>query len=130
MSNEVSCVPVRFILDGIGEVSAEFIRFFAPRTVDTILKALPLEGRVALWQEQVYFEIPVKIGKEKAVSMVETGSIAYWPMGAALCIFFGKSQPYSQVNRVGRILDNLELFPRVAVGIKVRVEKISTANLS
>ena len=46
MSNEedVSRVKIRFIIEGIGEAEGEFIRFLSPRSVDTIVRKLPLEG--------------------------------------------------------------------------------------
>jgi hypothetical protein len=92
---DISRVKVRFLLESVGEAEGELVRFLAPRTVDTIVRKLPVEGRAALWKEEVYFEIPVKIGEEKAKPTVEKGTIAFWPMGSALCVFFGDSQPYS-----------------------------------
>ena len=125
MSNEsISRIPIKILVEGIGEAEGEFIRYLAPRTVDIIVRKLPLEGRAAIWKEEVYFEIPVKIGEEKAKSNVETGIIAYWPMGNALCIFYGESQPYSPVNIVGKITKNLEIFRNVKIGTKIRVEKL------
>jgi hypothetical protein len=106
------------------EAEGELIRYLAPRTVSALVKELPIEGRAALWKEEIYFEIPVKMGEEKAEPMVEKGAIAYWPMGKALCVFYGKSQPYSPVNVVGKVTKNLELFERVKSGTKIRVEKI------
>jgi hypothetical protein len=38
------------------------------------------------------------MGEEKAKPTVESGTIAFWPMGGALCVFYGKSQPYSPVS--------------------------------
>jgi hypothetical protein len=119
-----SRLPVGFIIDGVGEAAGELIRHLAPRTVEAIVRKLPMEGRAALWKEEVYFEIPVKMGKEKAKATVERGQIAFWPMGSALCIFYGESQPYSPVNIVGQITKGLELFERVKSGTKIRVEKI------
>jgi len=121
----ISRVPIKFSVEGVHEVAeGEFIRFLAPRTVDEILVRLPVEGRAALWKEEVYFEIPVKMGEEKAKATVEKGTIAFWPMGSALCIFYGETQPYSPVNIVGRVIKNLELFARVKSGAKIRVEKM------
>jgi len=121
---ELSRIPIRFLLEKFGEVGGELVRFLAPRTVEAILRKLPLEGRATLWKEEVYFNIPVKMGVENPKSTVETGTIAYWPMGNALCIFYGKTQPYSSVNLVGRVLKNLELFREVTSGTKIRVEKV------
>ena len=122
-SGSVSRTPIKFIIERLGEAEGELIRHLAPRTVEAITRKLPVEGRAALWREEVYFEIPVKMGEEKAKPTVEKGSIAYWPMGSALCIFHGESQPYSPVNIVGRVTENLELFSQVKSGTKIRVEK-------
>lgn len=120
----VSRIPIKFIIEGVGEAEGELVRHLAPRTVGAIAKRLPIEGRAALWKEEVYFEIPVKMGKEKAVPTVEKGAVAYWPMGNAFCIFYGESQPYSPVNIVGQVTKNLELFERVKSGTKIMVEKM------
>ena len=119
---DISRVKVRFLIEGLGEAEGELVRFLAPRTVDTIVRKLPVEGRAALWKEEVYFEIPVKIGEEKAKPTVETGAIAFWPMGSALCVFFGESQPYSPVNILGKVTKNLELFKQVKSGATIKVE--------
>jgi len=119
----VSRILIKFFIEGVGEAEGELIRFLSPRTIDAIVKKLPIEGRAALWKEEVYFEIPVKMGEEKAKSTVKKGAIAFWPMGSALCIFYGESQPYSPVNVLGKITRNLELFSKVKSGTKIRVEK-------
>lgn len=119
---DISRIPIRIMIEGIGEAEGELIRHLAPRTVDAIVNKLPLEGRAALWKEEVYFEIPVKMGEEKAKATVETGTIAYWPMGSAICIFYGSSQPYSPVNIIGKVTKNLEMFRQVKSGMKIRVE--------
>ena len=121
----VSRVPIKFMIEGIGEAEGELIRHLAPRTVEAIMNKLPLEGRAALWKEEVYFEIPVKMGKEKAKPTVDKGTIAFWPMGNALCIFYGESQPYSPVNIIGRVTRNLEMFSRVKSGVKIKVDTAS-----
>jgi hypothetical protein len=125
IEEDISRVKVRFLIESVGEAEGELVRFLAPRTVDTIVRKLPVEGRAALWKEEVYFEIPVKIGEEKAKPTVETGTIAFWPMGSALCIFYGQSQPYSQVNILGKVTKNLELFKQVKSGATIKVEQIS-----
>ena len=123
IESSVSRTPIKFVVEQLGEAEGELIRHLAPRTVEAITRRLPVEGRAALWKEEVYFEIPVKMGEEKAKPGVEKGTIAYWPMGSALCVFYGESQPYSPVNIVGRVTKNLELFARVKSGAKIKVEK-------
>ncbi len=122
--SDVSRYRIKLIAEGYGEAEGELIRFQSPVTVDSLAKALPFEGRAAKWKEEVYFETPVKLGSEKARAKVEVGTIAYWPMGSALCIFYGPTDPYSPVNIVGKVVANLELFRNVKSGTKIRVEKI------
>ena len=64
--------------------------------------------------------------KKKAKPTVEIGTIAFWPMGSALCVFYGKSQPYSPVSILGKITSNLELFKQVKSGITVKVELLTS----
>jgi uncharacterized protein len=120
----VSHVPIRFVIDGVGEAEGEIVRFSSPRTADAIIRHLPIEGMAALWQEEVYFDIPVKMGSEKAKATVEKGNLAYWPMGSAFCIFWGETQPYSPVNIVGKVTKNLELFEKVKRGTRITIEKM------
>ena len=119
----VSRIPLRFIVEGVGKAEGELVRIRSPRTVDAIIRRLPIEGRAALWQQEVYFNIPVKMGNEKAKPTVEKGTLAYWPMGSAFCIFYGETQPYSPVNIIGQVTKNLELFESVKSGTKIIVEK-------
>ena len=121
---DVSRVRVRFIIEGLGEAEGELVRFLAPRTVDLIVRKLPIEGRAALWKEEVYFETPIKMGEEKAKATVEEGTIAFWPMGSAICIFHGNTQPYSPVSILGKVTANLSLFKQIKSGTKIRFENI------
>jgi hypothetical protein len=125
-SADISRVKVKFLIEGLGQAEGELVRFLAPRTIDYLIRRLPVEGRAALWKEEVYFEIPVKMGEEKAKPTVETGTIAFWPMGSALCVFYGRSQPYSPVSILGKITSNLEIFKQVKSGITIRVELLNS----
>jgi hypothetical protein len=123
-TEDVSRIKVKFLIEGVGEAEGELVRFMAPRSVDTLVRKLPVEGRAALYKEEIYFEIPLKMGEEKAKPIVETGTIAFWPMGSALCVFYGKSQPYSPVSVLGKITKNLELFKQIKSGTRIRVEPL------
>jgi len=123
LREEISRIPVKIIVDGFGAAEGEFIRFLAPRTVDALLRILPLSGRVATWRDQVYFLVPLKMGAEKPVSKVEEGDIAYWPMGGALCVFRSAMRPQGPVSRVGKVLSGLEVFRDVPSGTPIRVER-------
>lgn len=128
VGEDISRIRIKFILESLGEAEGELVRFKAPRTIDMIARKLPISGRIALYKEEVYFEIPIKMGEEKSKPTVETGTIAFWPMGNALCVFYGKSQPYSPVSILGKITKNLDLFKTVKSGTIIKVELLSSTN--
>jgi hypothetical protein len=99
-------------------------------TASKIADALPLEGSVNVWGDEIYFDIPLTIDQEPGASQdVEVGDLGYWPAGPAFCIFFGPTpvssgdQPraYSPVNVFGRVLDNPQLFKSVPNGATIRI---------
>lgn len=102
-------------------------------TARKIAAALPLEGTANRWGEEIYFEIPVDIElEENAVEEVPVGTLAYWPSGRALCIFFGPTpvstsdQPraYSPVNVFGHLSEAASLLKGVKDGDRVRVASL------
>jgi len=124
MSGELSRFKVRFVIEGAGEAIGELARFLAPRTVEGLMRAMPIEGRAALWKEEVCFETSVKVGTEKEKTQVERGTIAYWPLGSAVCVFYGSSQPYGPVNVIGRVTEGLDSFRKVRQGSKILLERL------
>ncbi len=94
-----------------------------PVTAKIIFEKLPLEGEVKLWEEEVYFEVPLKLGYENPSEKSIKGDLSYWPPGSAICIFFGASQPYSAVNHFGSIVENLKLFRDAREGDKIIIRK-------
>jgi len=113
-------------------VEAEVNREINPRTVEAVIKALPIESTANRWGDEVYFETPVKLGEENSQTAVKVGDIAYWPPGNALCIFFGPTpvtkgnepRAYSPVNVIGKVLGDPLVFKEVKTGEKVKVIKI------
>lgn len=102
----------------------EFFRFAAPRTSDALLRNLPVSGRAVRYGEEVYFQVAVKAPGEKPRSIMEVGSLGYWPQGDAVCIFYGPTRPYSPVNLLGRITKGLELFKEVKEGTVISIRKV------
>ena len=95
-----------------------------------IAEALPLEGSVNVWGDEIYFDISLTIDQEPGASQdVQVGDLGYWPAGPAFCIFFGPTpvstgdQPraYSPVNVFGRVLENPQLFKSVSNGATIKI---------
>jgi len=103
-----------------------------PKTAEAIWTALPIKGNANTWGDEVYFSIPVSLKEEKARAEVEVGSIAYWPPGKALCIFFGATpvsqhgepRAYSPVNVFAKVTTDVAALKKVRDGDQLTVEKV------
>ena len=100
-------------------------------TAQSIWDALPIEGRVNTWGDEIYFSIPVDVGLENAKAVVSEGDLGYWPPGSAFCIFFGPTpasegkeiRPASPVNIFGKIIGDSKVFKKASSGAKIIIEK-------
>lgn len=99
-------------------------------TADAIWAALPFEGHVSRWGEEIYFNIPVAIEiSPDARQEMKIGELAYWPGGSAFCIFFGSTpvslagepRAYTDVNPFGMILGDATSFIETSDGETIKV---------
>lgn len=102
------------------------------RTAKALLAILPVEATVNTWGDEIYFDVPLQMGIEDGIPVVEMGDVAYWPDGPSLCLFFGRTpasrgdeiRAASPVTVVGRIAGNAKLLKSVRSGAEVTVEKV------
>ena len=101
-------------------------------TADAIWSSLPITAEANTWGDEIYFTAPIQAGLEdSAREVVEKGDIAYWPAGAAFCIFFGPTpvsrkdeiRPASAVNVFGRISGDTSVLKKIRSGSRIVVEK-------
>ena len=94
--------------------------------------ALPISTHASVWGDEIYFEIPVSASQEPdARADVEVGTLAYWPVGRAFCIFYGPtpvsrgSQPraYSPVNILGHVVGDATVLRGVRSGTPVMIDR-------
>ena len=122
--SKMEVYPVKFTIEGIGEAEGEFYRVKAPHSVEDVYYALPVSGRAKIYENaELYFLIDIQVKAEHPTFDVSEGDIAYWPMGKAICVFWDKVKPYSEVNIMGKITKNLDVFKQAKNMSRVVLEK-------
>lgn len=102
-------------------------------TARAIYNALPIEGQVNRWGEEIYFSIPVEMSEASdARQEMEVGELGYWPPGTAFCIFFGPTpashdqipRAASNVNPFGKIIGDATVFTAVPGGQTITLSSL------
>ena len=102
----------------------------ATPTAAAVAAALPVTASVLTWGEEVYFDIPVEIAREKdARAVITPGEIAYWPQGPAIAIGFGRTpiskgdetRLASPCNVFAKAVGSVKVLSKVKTGVEVKV---------
>ena len=103
-----------------------------PKTAKAFYSSLPIKGKAGFWGDEIYFRVPVPVYKEKGRVTVEKGEIALWVESPSFCIFFGQTpsstdkeiRAFSDVNVIGKIEGDLDVFKYVSEGEVISIDKV------
>jgi hypothetical protein len=102
-------------------------------TANAIAAVLPISSAVLTWGEEVYFDVPVIVAREKdARAVITPGEIAYWPQGPAIAIGFGRTpiskgdetRLASPCNVFAKALGSVKVLAKVKTGVEVKVTAV------
>lgn len=101
------------------------------RTAANFYAALPLEGSISRWGDEVYFMTDVEPGEGDPMrEVMAVGELAFWPPGRAFCIFWGPTlasragepQAAGPVVPIGRLRSDPGPLNGTAAGQTIRIE--------
>lgn len=102
-------------------------------TAKAIAAVLPITSAALTWGEEVYFDVPVNVAREKdARAVITPGEIAYWPQGPAIAIGFGRTpiskgdetRLASPCNVFAKALGSVKVLAKVKTGVEVKITAI------
>jgi hypothetical protein len=121
-------IPIEIEIFGVGKLEGVIIRHLGPISADTILSKMPfvLRGRFGFGSKN-YWTLPIGIRKgpdSKATKNGEKGDIVYSPKTDEMIIILENVEMPNKVNKIGKILSDLELFQKANNGINTKIYRM------
>ncbi|TFG29373.1 MAG: hypothetical protein EU532_03285 [Promethearchaeota archaeon] len=121
-------IPIEIEIFGVGTLEGIIIRHLGPISADIILSKMPfvLRGRFAFGSKN-YWTLPIGIRKgpdSKATKNVDKGDIVYNPKTDEMTFILENVEMPNKVNKIGKIVSNIELFEKASNGLNTKISKI------
>jgi len=119
----VSKLSITIEVYGKGRAEGEVFRHLAPITLNSLLRNMPLQGRVTRFRDQfVYIVSGIIAGVEKARKSFQKGEIGFLSSNGALCVFLEDCDVAVPINPLGKITSGLDVIIKAEAGDVVTVK--------
>ncbi len=99
-------------------------------TSGKFIELLPMDLTMSRWGEEYYGDCGINADLDRdAKEEMDIGEIAIWPVGSALCFFFGPTpasrgtepRAASAVNPIGRIIDDPAPLRKLGGSVRFKI---------
>lgn len=116
-AGSVSKVVLNLSLKGSGILNLELKRHLAPKTVGSIIRAVPLEGNAHMLGKSVaLMDTNLNTGGEKLRNSFKKGDIGFMAGNGSICFFLEDVNQSRPMTLVGKIITNLDVLTNVKPG--------------
>ena len=110
-----------------GTANGEVFKHFAPRTVNDLLRSLPLQGRANRANSFIYMTSKLIVGGEKRRTTFSRSEMAFLPLNGSICLFLMESKVERPMNPIGRITSGMEVLDGVTPGDVMEIQELASA---
>jgi len=119
-------MEMRARVPGKGEIIGNVYKHLSPVTLTKILRAVPLIGRVNLFERNfAYILTDVITGEEKSRKEMKRGEIAFMPAGSMICFFLQDTKSYKPMNPLGEVTVGMNVLESCKRGDSIQIESIT-----
>ena len=116
-AGSVSKIDLVLALKGKTQTSLELKRHLAPKTIGSIVRALPLEGNAHMMGASIAFmDTTLVAGGEKLRTQFKKGDVSFMASNGAICFFLEDTSQTKPMTLVGKITANLEALSGIKPG--------------
>ncbi len=114
--------PILIIVEGQGKAEGELVRTYAPLTIASIVRSLPLRARAYKLPDRVYMSVGLAMDVEKPRQQASRGDIAFWPQASAITFFIKDTKLSQAVSLIGKVTSGLEVIEKAPMGTPITIQ--------
>ncbi len=126
-AGSVSKIDLVLSLKGKASLVLELKRHYAPKTVGTIIRALPLEGNAHMMGSSIAtMDTSLNTGGEKLRNQFKKGDVGFLASNGSICFFLQDVSQAKPMTLIGKITTNLEALNQVKPGDIFSINQAAT----